>query len=60
MIWELTMLAKLLQQFQPIGAAPKEAVANTKNSHDERINRSLYLGRLSCAYRISTMQNYPY
>jgi len=54
------MLAKLRQEFQPIGAAPKEAVANTKHSHDERINRSLYLGRLSCAYRISTMQNYPY
>jgi hypothetical protein len=42
-IWEFTMLAKLFQEFQPIGAAPKAVVANaeTKTSHEERIRKHI-------------------
>src|SRR5947207_14452757 len=35
-IWEFTILAKLFQEFHPIGAAQKQAVAETASSNTKR------------------------
>jgi hypothetical protein len=46
------MFAKLFQEFQPIGAAPKQqVVAETRNSHEKRI-KTTYQARW-----LSGMQN---
>ena len=42
MIREFTMLAKLFQEFHPIGAAPKHAVAHSRKSKDKRIKTTYH------------------
>ncbi len=37
------MLAKLFQEFHPIGAAPKHTVADTRSSQEERMETIYHL-----------------